>query len=155
MSLANDSVQDLRHFEGWKGLLYDDATAKPLKQGDTIKGHPTIGCGFALDTAGLQDCEIAFILQNRIAGFIAAASASLPGIWETLCEARQRVIINMLYELGAEGFNEFQHFKSALEAGDFDGAATALLDSLAAKQAPKRWQWNADTMRSGEVQPYD
>lgn len=154
MSLQNDSEQDIYHFEGIQTYVYDDATGKRIVSGYTVQGHPTIGVGFSLDTAGLQDNEIDFIFKNRQTYLINWCEAYLQSIWTLLCEPRQRVILNMLYECGTGGFKEFINFIAALKAGDFDTAANEILYSKAAAQSPARWQWNANTMRSGEAQPY-
>jgi len=44
MNLERTKKQLTRH-EGLRLAVYDDATGKPLEQGDTIVGHPTVGVG--------------------------------------------------------------------------------------------------------------
>ena len=147
-NLLNDTSADLQHFEGFEAFVYDDATGHRIVPGYTLKGFPTIGYGLNLG-AGLTQAESAYLLAGRILDLIAYAARDLAPFWDNLCEARQRVVINMLYEVGEEGFDEFQKFRTALIQGKYDIAAAEMLNSKAAEQAPSRWQWLANTMSSG------
>lgn len=55
-----------------------------------------------------------------------------------LDEPRQWVLINMCFNLGLTKLQGFYKFLGAVERGDYDTAATEMLDSLWAKQVKKR-----------------
>lgn len=118
-------------------------------------GFLTIGVGFLIDKArggGLDDDEIAFILQHRIDKRSAAVKAAWPWTQE-LDEVRYGVLINMSYQLGVSGVGEFHHFLTAMQVSDWETASKEMLDSEWAKQTPARahrlakqittgvWQW--------------
>ena len=42
---------------GHAHVVYDDATGKPIRAGDTLIGHPTLGFGRNLSGKGIEDDE--------------------------------------------------------------------------------------------------
>lgn len=103
------------------------------------KGILTIGDGFNIDPdhgGGLDDTECDFILQHRA------------GKAEKLCEAyswfaglsdnRKYVIIDMMYNMGAETFAKFHATHAALATGDYAKAADQMANSLWDKQVGHR-----------------
>ena len=63
--------------------------------------------------------------------------------------AREGVITEMTYQLGAGGVRLFVKFLAALKAGDWKTAADEILDSQVARKQPSRWGELAATMRTG------
>jgi len=49
--------------------------------------------------------------------------------WRKLDEARQRALVNMTFGLGVNGLLSFKNTLAALESGNFDSAADAIVDS--------------------------
>ena len=59
----------------------------------------------------------------------------------------QMVIINMCYQMGVSGVMKFKKALAAMKNGEWDIAATELLDSRWAKQTPNRANELADMTR--------
>lgn len=117
---------------------------KPYR--DTV-GKLTIGVGRNLDDRGITKEEALFLLNNDIQ-CIEKELASLQN-FALLSKPRQRVIIEMAFNLGIEGLMEFKVMWKALQAMDWTGAAKAMLDSLWAKQVGQRAVRLATCMRTG------
>lgn len=137
--------------EGFKTFVYDDANGQPIVPGYTVKGHPTIGYGRCLDRKGITEPEAAFLRQADILNAKTLASANFPW-FNGLAEARQAVIISMIFNMGLEGVQKFTGMVQAITWGDFPTAASEMLDSLWAKQVPERSQQLAQMMISGNYQ---
>jgi lysozyme len=141
-------IDHLEKEEGFRSLLYDDATGKPLKPGDRIVGHPTAGIGLALDIEGLTREEARYLCENRVAKRELALDQELPG-WRSLSEARQLVLLSMAYQMGVRGLLGFAKMIAALQRGDFAEAADEMLASVWATQTPARAQRLAEMVRQG------
>ena len=48
------------------------------------------------------------------------------------------VLINLTFQMGSTGLSKFKNMLSAMEAGDFDLAASEMIDSKWFKQTPSR-----------------
>jgi lysozyme len=144
IAMVNLLVED----EGLRLDLYDDATGRQLKPGDTIKGHPTIGIGRALDVQPLTKEEALFLVSSSLDRAEAALDRNLPG-WRTLAEVRQRVLVSMVYQMGWGGVSGFPKFLAAVKREDFDAASAEMLDSAWHAQTPARAERLAKMMREG------
>ena len=71
-----------------------------------------------------------------------------------LNDFRKAVMLSIVYQIGVYGILKFKKLLGALERADYSSAANEMLDSLAARQTPKRWNRNADQMRTGELNAY-
>lgn len=130
-------VADLQRDEGWRGVLYDDKTGKPIRPGSIVEGHPTIGYGFALDVAPLTQDEGDFILRRRAQQRIADVQNYLP--WSSSApESVQRALTNMAYNLGIHGLLGFAAFLTLLAQGKYAEAANDLKTTLWAAQVRDR-----------------
>ena len=130
----------LRHHEG--------ARRHPYR---CTAGKLTIGVGRNLDDVGLYDDEIDYLLANDINRAKKAASAY--GWFADLNEARQAVVISMVFNLGSKGFSTFARMRQALQAGDYATAAAEMLDSKWADDVgPGRSERLAGMMIAGEWQ---
>lgn len=141
------NVQDLiRAHEGEEQFVYDDANGKPIAAGAAVKGNPTIGVGRNLAGKGLSEGEIAYLLKNDIQ----EVQAFLRGyVWfPKLTPARQAALTDMAFNLGRQGFANFKQMIAALARGDYEAAASAMLDSKAAQELKTRYQTLADMMRT-------
>lgn len=115
-------------------------------------GFWTIGVGFLIDErkgGGLYPEEIAFILQNRVNRTWVKLQEKLPWITK-VDEVRQRVLLSMAYQMGIDGLLGFKNTLKMVEAGDYQGAARGMLNSLWAKQTPNRAKRLADMMATGK-----
>jgi len=71
-----------------------------------------------------------------------------------LNDNRKAVMLSIVYQIGIYGLLKFKKLLAALETASYDKTADEMLNSLAARQTPKRWLRNAEQMRSGELHAY-
>ncbi len=128
---------DLRRDEGER--------LKPYR--DTV-GKLTIGIGRNLDDVGISAEESAFLLANDIAKVEKQLDERLPW-WRTLSINRQRVLINMAFNMGIFGLLGFKNTLAFVQAGDYARAADNMLISKWAKQVKGRAVRLAELMRNG------
>jgi len=136
--------------EGERLTVYDDATGKPIGPGSHVIGNPTIGVGTLLCTpGGITHAESLMLLANRIA-LARRQAASIP-VFQKLNDARQGVIVEMVFQLGLDGVLKFDHTLAALEAGDFAAAAQGIRSSHLTQQTPARAERYAQIIESGKA----
>jgi lysozyme len=100
-------------------------------------GKLTIGVGRNLSDKGISFQEAQLLLANDIADATADLQAKLP--WTaTLDDVRKGALLNMAFNMGLGGLLEFHDFLAKMQAGNFSGAAGAMLDSLWARQVGPR-----------------
>lgn len=119
-----------------------------LKPYRCTAGKLTIGVGRNLDDVGITQGEAAHMLDGDIQRTASALDAALPW-WRTLDEVRQRVVLNMAFNMGIAGLLKFKHTLAAMQAGKFEDAAAGMLDSQWANQVGQRAQRLAAMMRQG------
>jgi len=107
----------------------------------------TVGVGHNLETRAIPEEAVDLIFSADLEAAISEAATLSP---VGLCETRQRVLVEMVYQMGISAVRGFRRFLSALEAEDYDEAAREMLDSAWARQTPARAQRAAQRMRSGE-----
>jgi lysozyme len=118
-------------------------------------GHLTIGVGHKItgrenlgDTISL---EVAGSLLTRDIASALAAATRIFGRerFESFSEARQRAVINMIFNLGEDRFRGFKRMIAAIIAGDWKDAAAHCLDSKYAQQVGERSKRVANQLRAG------
>lgn len=112
-------------------------------------GFWTIGVGRLIDKrrgGGVTHEEAMYLLRNDVAKVAAELDSKLPW-WRSLSEPRQRVLLNMGFNLGVAGLLKFKNTLAAIERGDYEAAARGMLASLWARQIGARAQRLADLMR--------
>ena len=117
--------------EGFRQFVYDDATGKSLKRGDTIAGHPTIGYGLCVEEGvgeGLSQPAAQSLLCNRIDA-VKSELANHHGWYGSLGAARQAALVSAAFNLGLAGLEGFRQALSACAAGDWKKAASEFRDS--------------------------
>jgi lysozyme len=135
-------INELRRDEGVVRHAYQDSL-----------GFWTIGVGRLIDArngGGLSDEEVDYLLQNDVDTVRAQLDASLPW-WRSLDEVRQRVLINMAFNLGIRGLLGFKNTLAAVKAGQWDKAAKGMLASKWADQVKGRAARLAHMMKTGDV----
>jgi len=113
-------------------------------------GKLTIGVGRNLEATGISRIEAAFLLRNDIERCETEIINLLgPEVWDSLSEPRQRVLINMCFNLGINGLALFKRMLQALKEGDYEKAADEMLDSQWARQVTARVYRLDQMMRAG------
>ena len=140
---------ELEQEEGLRLYVYDDATGQRIVPGSHVIGHPTIGIGRALDTTGITQVEALTLFDGDVEEKVGGLDERLGAWWRKLTPVRQRVLIEMAFQMGVAGLLKFQGFLDKLQASDYNGAAEEMLNSAWARQTPQRAQRAADRVREG------
>ena len=109
-------------------------------------GKLTIGIGRNLEEIGISHAEARHLLNNDILRCRVELSKALP-FWHALSNMRQRVLIDMTFNLGLAGLLEFKKMMLAIKKGRYDEAAEEMLTSTWAHQVTTRARWLAAAMR--------
>lgn len=118
---------------------------KPYR--DTV-GKLTIGVGRNLDDVGISESEADFLLMSDIGRTEGDLDHHLPW-WRQQDEARQRVLLNMGFNMGVGALLNFRNMLSALTAGNYAKAADEMMNSKWARQVGERAERLAKLMREG------
>lgn len=114
-----------------------------LHEGERLKpyrctaGKLTIGIGRNLEDRGITAEESAYLLSNDITGFYAALLRELPWVAQ-LDDVRQRVLLDMAFNMGIAGLLTFKNTLATIKAGDYEKAAGMMLQSRWAEQVGQR-----------------
>lgn len=100
-------------------------------------GNITVGVGRNLSVNGISSAEATILLLNDIATAAANLDAGMPW-WRTLPEPQQRVMANLMFNLGPVRFAEFTTFLGFMKEQKFPSAAADLATTLWFKQVGAR-----------------
>jgi lysozyme len=131
-------LQELLRDEGFRSKPYKDT-----------KGKTTIGIGRNLDDVGITKEEADYLCINDVSKAMTALDIHLPW-WSTLGEVRQRVLVNMVFNMGIATVLTFRRTLSLIESGKYSEASAAMLGTLWAQQVGPRAIRLADMMEKGE-----
>lgn len=129
MTLQDRIRADLEREEGRVRHVYLDS-----------EGYWTIGVGILVDErkgGGLYDEEIDFIRDNRIKRLTKELNERMPQ-YRLYSENIRHALFMMSYQMGVSGLLAFKQMIAALDAEDYQAAATAALESKWARQTPAR-----------------
>lgn len=129
----------LIHHEGFSAFPYNCPS-----------GKITIGYGRNLEDRGISKAEALKMLEDDIMHFHNKLENNFD-FYFLLSENRKSVLINMCFNLGWKGFNQFKRMLAALENEDYLSAADEMLDSLWASQVKDRAEELAEMMRSNKA----
>lgn len=147
MSYRDILRNQLRADEAVRNRPYDDATGKTLQAGILIQGKITIGVGRNLNDVGVNDDEIALMLDNDIDEAERTARRLLPD-FEALSDVRKYVVCNMAFNLGYNKLKDFKKMLLAIHEERWSDAAIAMLDSLWSREVGARAIRLSSSMRS-------
>ena len=116
---------ELEQDEGVRSTMYQDS-----------RGFWTVGIGHNLSIPQSK-FTIAALFEDDCNGAEASLDSRFPW-WRQLDPVRQRVMLNMLFNLGGAALAGFPRFLEAMEAGNFEEAAVQMMDSEWAKQVGAR-----------------
>lgn len=114
--------------------LHEGVRLKPYR--DSV-GKLTIAYGRNLDDVGISYEEAFMLLRNDIKFHTLSLMKNLPWV-STLSEVRQRVLIDMCFNLGIGKLLQFRATLAAVKTGDYDRAAEQMLKSRWAAQTKTR-----------------
>lgn len=126
-----------------------------LHEGERLKpyrctaGKLTIGVGRNLEDRGITREESAYLLANDIANEERELLRALPWVAQ-LDEVRQRVLLDMSFNLGIVGLLGFKNTLATIRAGDYTKAASMMLDSKWARQVGQRAERLSRMMATGK-----
>lgn len=139
--MTPDELADLRsQLVGHEGL-------KLRAYVDTV-GKITVGVGRNLTDKGLSPAEATMLMDNDITEAVNDLVHTYPWFLG-LSIARRHALIDMRFNLGQHGVNQFQHMIAAISAKDYDEAARQMLASKWATQVGHRADDLASMMRKG------
>ena len=115
---------------------------------DTV-GKWTIGIGRNLTDRGISESEAYTMLHNDIRECEARLDMNLP-FWRQLSDIRQRVLVDMCFNLGIQGLLDFHNTLNALANSNYQGTANGMRASKWAEQVGKRAERLARMMESNQ-----
>lgn len=130
---------ELSRDEGRRKMLYRDTVGK-------VSG----GVGRNFTDKGLRDDEIDLMLDNDISESETELD-KVAGWWRSMNDVRQRVLLNMHFNMGWSVLSTFKNTLGHMKAGDYGQAADGMLASKWARQVGLRAVRLADMMRTGKV----
>ena len=119
-------IQELKRDEGVVLTLYKCSA-----------GKNTIGVGRNVDDRGITEDESDYLLSNDINLCVKELEGTFAW-FQTLSATRQRVMVNMCFNLGLSRLMGFRKFLAAMEAGEWETAGVEMLDSKWAEQVGPR-----------------
>lgn len=122
------------------------------------EGYPTIGIGQRIGPRNASLDMYDFTCPRPVAyawldeQIKEIGSKLKPLEWfNNLNEARRTIVVSMCYQIGFTGVMKFRKMIAALQDNDWDAAEKQALDSLWARQTPKRARRHAEVLRTGDL----
>ena len=142
---------NMDNFRNLRNMLikHEGIRYKPYK--DT-ENFITIGVGRNLDSVGISQEEMYLLLNNDIKRAVNLCSQQFAWL-NSITPARQDVVISMVFNMGLNGFLEFEKMIAALVAQDYMKAADEMMKSKWADQVGQRADDLATIMRKGYYPP--
>jgi lysozyme len=122
-----------------------------LKPYRCTAGKLTIGYGRNLDDRGISQQEAETLLRNDVADAYAECRREFPW-FSGLDEAREAIVVSMVFNLGMAKFKGFHNTIAAIARGDYQDAASRMLQSRWAQQVGNRAIRLAAAMRTGVLE---
>jgi lysozyme len=115
-------------------ILHEGLKLKPYK---CTAGKITIGVGRNIEDIGITEDEARSLLDNDILRVAQELDNALPW-WRDLSDVRQRVLLDMAFNIGTPTLMKFKNTLALIEAGEFEKASVEMLDSRWAEQVGQR-----------------
>lgn len=115
-------------------IRHEGLKLKPYK---CTAGKLTIGVGRNIEDVGITKEEALALLENdieRVVGEIGSRFEWFAG----LSDARKEVIVNMVFNLGINGFSKFKNTIDFISTGQYAQAAIEMVESKWADQVGNR-----------------
>lgn len=108
-----------------------------LKSYTCSAGYVTLGVGRNVEELGITEEEARYLLDNDILRVGKELDNAIPW-WRDMSEVRQRVVVDMVFNLGISRFLNFKNAINAMQEQDWEEAAAQMLDSRWADQVGQR-----------------
>jgi lysozyme len=128
--------------------LIDEEGLRLLAYTDTM-GKITIGIGCNLTDVGITKDEAIYLCNNRIDSAINNLRAKLD-YFDTLPDNVQTVLIDLCFNMGIGTLLTFHNTLNYIKIGDYESAATNLLNSIWAQQVGVRAIKLSDLLKSNK-----
>ena len=116
---------------------------------DTV-GIATIGVGRNLQHVGLRtEAEARYLLRSDIVAIRSELERALPWLGD-LNEVRQRVLMDMAFNMGVSGLMKFEKTMQNIADGRYEAASQEMLRSKWADQVGQRAMTLSKMMATGE-----
>lgn len=115
-------------------ILHEGLKLKPYK---CTAGKITIGVGRNIEDIGITEDEARSLLDNDILRVAQELDNALPW-WRDLSDVRQRVLLDMAFNIGTPTLMKFKKTLDLIEAKEFEKASVEMLDSRWAEQVGQR-----------------
>jgi len=109
-------------------------------------GFWSVGWGHNCETTPISQAAADLIFKDDAVATIKLIGGILP-FWSRLSDVRQAVLTDVAFNCGVHGLVGFRMMLTAIADGDFDRAATELLNSQAAALNSARYQELAEMLR--------
>ena len=129
-------IDQIKHHEGFRSTVYQ-----------CTEGYDTIGYGFAIKDLELTEEISEQILILKLAKLESKVRKKFDW-YMYLPQEGKDVVVNMCYQLGLSGFSKFKKTIYLLETQQYEEASVEMLDSLWAKQTPRRAKELSEVIRS-------
>ena len=145
----NELKEEIEADEGVKYEIYLDHL-----------GYPTVGCGHLIQPddeeygkevgTTITEARCSTLFASDIDGVLADCGR-LYATFSDLPEEAQKIIANMMFNMGLTRLSKFKKMKAAIEKGDFKEAANQMHDSKWRTQVPNRAERLINRMRNIKV----
>ena len=129
-------LDKIKEHEGFRSTVYQ-----------CTQGYDTIGYGFAIKDLELTEEIAEQILIQKLSKLESKVRKKFDW-YMYLPQEGKDVIINLCYQLGINGFSKFKKTIYLLETEQYEEASVEMLDSLWAKQTPRRAKELSEVIRS-------
>jgi lysozyme len=119
-------IDDIKKHEGYSKKVYLDHL-----------GKETIGIGFLVSALELDEDICDEILKRLLIRKEVEVTRRF-GWFESLPQEAKDIVLNMVYQLGLNGFSKFKKTIHYLKEQNWKACSLEMLDSLWAKQTPNR-----------------
>jgi lysozyme len=128
------------------------------------EGYPTIGIGWKIGSKdqSLDDFEVMRISEGAALAQCQYTCDVIKNLlsqiirgWKELSDARQAILISMVYQMGLSGVMKFKKMIAAIEDDDFAEASNQGMDSIWAEQTPERAYRHMRVMLAGNWKAYE
>jgi lysozyme len=113
-------------------------------------GKLTIGWGHNIQDLGISQAIANILFEEDYQRAFRQVADLIPNFM-ILNDARQLVLLDMIFNLGINGLSTFKKMLQAIKEENFEKAAKEILDSKYAKQCPNRANRNAIMMKQGII----